>query len=621
MKNFYALLFAALLGQAAKAQSVIEAPSEITTNTTWTSNNVYELNSFVYVKNNAVLTIEPGTLIKGDRANKGTLIITRGAKLIAAGTKTRPIVFTSKEAVGDRAQGDWGGIVLLGKAVINPVGGETQAEGGINNAAGDGLYGGTDNEDNSGVLQYVRIEFPGIPLSAEANSEINGLTFGGVGRGTTIDHIQVSFSGDDSYEWFGGNVNSKYLIAARGQDDEFDTDFGFTGKVQFGLGMRNPGLADASGSNGFESDNDGGQGSTNTPITEPTFSNMTLIGPLSISSNIDANFKRALHLRRNSRTSVFNSVFTGYPVGLRIDGANTLGNVTGDMLRFKNNIIAGCPTPFDTINMGGAAFNIGDWVNTSGFGNSVLATTAEVGYTNAISLDAPDLSLNTGSPLLSGASFSDSKLTDAFFTPVTFRGAIGDVDWTECWTNFDPNNTEYTTGPIITGASADFSSSQNVDVLDVVFTNASQDATSYLWNFGDGNTSTDANPSHTYTAAGTYSVTLTSSRTGGCDGVAIESVIVEPVGINEIVNTFEVSLRPNPATDAAQLSFTVKNAEFVTIELLDLAGKKLQGLYSGRSIGGINTISIPTNALSVGFYLVRISNGNAVQTVRMAVSK
>jgi len=98
-------------------------------------------------------------------------------------------------------------------------------------------------------------------------------------------------------------------------------------------------------------------------------------------------------------------------------------------------------------------------------------------------------------------------------------------------------------------------------------------------------------------------------------------VIVEPVGINEIVNTFEVSLRPNPATDAAQLSFTVKNAEFVTIELLDLAGKKLQGLYSGRSIGGINTISIPTNALSAGFYLVRISNGNAVQTVRMAVSK
>lgn len=620
MKKIFTLLSAVCFSAAVHAQVV--APAEITSNTTWTSNNVYELNGYVYVKNGATLTIEPGTLIKGDRANKGTLIITRGSKLMAVGTKTRPIVFTSKEDPGDRAPGDWGGVVLLGRAPINPPGGETQAEGGINNANGDGLYGGTDPDDNSGRLSYVRIEFPGIPLSQEANSEINGLTLGGVGRGTIIDHIQVSYSGDDSFEWFGGNVNSRYLISVRGQDDEFDTDFGFTGKVQFGLSMRNPSLADQSGSNGFESDNDGGQGSTNTPITAPVFSNMTLIGPKSVSATFDANFKRALHLRRNTRTSVFNSVFTGYPLGLRLDGANTLANVTSEELKFRNNIIADCTTPYDTVNMGpNTGFDIASWFNTSGWGNENLATTAAVGYTNVSNLDAPDFTATAGAPVLSGASFTDAKLQDAFFAPVTFRGAIGDVNWTECWANFNPSITDYTSGPIITGATADFNFTQQQWAYTVEFTNASSDATSYSWNFGDGETSSEATPWHTFPGPGTYSVSLTAARANGCDSVMTKDVTVILVGIEDVANAYGVAVRPNPANEAAVLDFNLKAAAQTSIEILDLTGKTVQVVANEKLSSGKQSIAINTSELSAGIYIIKIQSGGAAQTLRLAIGK
>ena len=165
-----------------------------------------------------------------------------------------------------RSYGDWGGLVLCGNAPTNKHdsgAGVGIAEGGIGS-----LYGGPDGADNSGVLQYVRIEFPGIGLTAVANSEINGLTLYAVGSGTTIDHIQVSYSGDDSYEWFGGTVNCKYLVALRGWDDEWDTDNGYSGKVQFYVSLRDPAIADQSTSNGFESDNDA-DGSTLTPLPLP----------------------------------------------------------------------------------------------------------------------------------------------------------------------------------------------------------------------------------------------------------------------------------------------------------------------------------------------------------------
>jgi hypothetical protein len=311
---------------------------EITSNTTWTANNIYLIKGFLYVRDGATLTIEPGTVIRGDKDTKGSLIIERGAKLIAEGTATQPIVFTSNLPAGSRNYGDWGGVILCGKAAINVPGGEAIIEGGPTST-----YGGGDNpddNDNSGTLRYIRIEFPGIPFVPD--KEINGLTLGAVGAQTQIDHIQISYSGDDAFEWFGGTVNAKYLVSFRTWDDDFDTDYGFRGKIQFGVALRDADIADpGSGSNGFESDNDG-QGSSNTPITAAIFSNISVFGPkYSPSTSINANFKRALHLRRNTKLSVYNSVFSGFPTGLYIDGTASQTNASNNELQMENCILAG----------------------------------------------------------------------------------------------------------------------------------------------------------------------------------------------------------------------------------------------------------------------------------------
>jgi hypothetical protein len=292
--------------------------ADITTNTTWSG--VVLLQNKIYVKNNATLTIAPGTIIRGDKVTQGTLIITRGAKLNAQGTVSQPIVFTSNEAVGNRNEGDWGGVVLLGLARNNQPGGVANIEGIV--ATTDTQYGGAFDNDNSGTIKYVRIEFAGIAL--EPNKEVNGITFGSVGSATTVDYVQVSHSGDDSFEWFGGTVNCKHIIAYRGLDDDFDTDFGYRGKVQFALSIRDKDVSDAPGdSNSFECDNDA-NGTTATPKTRPIFSNVTLVGPKgngSITLPVGEKFEKAFRLRRNSAVSVLNSLVTGWEKGLSIEGA------------------------------------------------------------------------------------------------------------------------------------------------------------------------------------------------------------------------------------------------------------------------------------------------------------
>ncbi|HBZ35309.1 MAG TPA: hypothetical protein DEO33_02630, partial [Rikenellaceae bacterium] len=223
----------------------------------------YILKGWVYVIDGVTLTIEPGTVIKGDKDTKAALIIERGGKLIAEGTKNEPIVFTSNQSAGSRKPGDWGGVIICGKATNNKR--EMIIEGGPRSS-----HGGDNDDDNSGVMSYVRIEFAGYPFKTD--QEINGLTLGSVGRGTRMDHIQVSYSNDDSYEWFGGTVDAKYLIAYHGWDDDFDSDNGYRGRIQFGLVVRNPRIADKSSSNGLESDNNA-EGTTELPLTTPVFSN------------------------------------------------------------------------------------------------------------------------------------------------------------------------------------------------------------------------------------------------------------------------------------------------------------------------------------------------------------
>lgn len=397
--------------------------TDITTNTTWSG--VILLQNKVYVKNNATLTIAPGTIIRGDKASQGTLIITRGAKINAAGTASNPIVFTSNESVGNRAEGDWGGIVILGLAKNNQPGGVANIEGLVPST--DTQFGGAFDNDNSGVLQYVRVEFPGIPL--EPNKELNGITFGSVGSGTTVDHIQVSFSGDDSYEWFGGTVNCKYLIVYRGLDDDFDTDFGYRGKVQFGLAIRDKDLSDAPGdSNCFESDNDA-QGSAAQPKTAPIFSNITIVGPKGDGTTVlpsGEKFEKAFRLRRNTATSCFNSLVTGWEKGLSMEGTAVVNNVNGDTLVFANNILtnfnAGVNTIYNAGTSGGAASNATFYSSFwSANGNDSTSTLAQVNWVNLFPAlgNTPDARLNPGSVAATNASFMDDKFYSVVRPTVT----------------------------------------------------------------------------------------------------------------------------------------------------------------------------------------------------------
>ncbi len=328
--------------------STATVSTNITTDTYWSNDQVYLIQGQIYVKNGATLTIQEGTTILGDKNSVGAgLFITKGSKLNALGTAAKPIVFTSNQPAGNRAAGDWGGIILLGKATTNAPGGIGNIEGIAPTA--DTEFGGAltpDNNDNSGDIRYVRIEFAGYVYAP--NKEINGLTFGAVGSKTSVHHIQVSFSNDDSYEWFGGTVNCKHLVAYRGLDDDFDTDNGYSGKVQFGLAVRDPQIADnpsVSTSEGFESDNDA-SGSTATPQTSAIFSNFTMVGPLrgNISSTVASGYRRGARIRRNSGLKIYNTIFMDHLRGVHIDGLLAEQNAVNGTLKLKNNIFAGNST-------------------------------------------------------------------------------------------------------------------------------------------------------------------------------------------------------------------------------------------------------------------------------------
>ncbi|MEZ4942734.1 MAG: T9SS type A sorting domain-containing protein [Saprospiraceae bacterium] len=421
------------------ANGVVTVAGDITTNTTWTADKTYLLQGFVYVTNGAQLTIEPGTIIKGDKASKGSLIVTRGSKIIADGKLGLPIVFTSNES--DPTYGDWGGLIILGYAPTNQTYNGTAGlgliEGGIDPVKG--LYGGGDQpggakaDDNSGILRYVRVEYAGIAF--QPNNEINGITFGGVGSGTAIDYVQVSYANDDSFEWFGGTVNCKHLIAYRGLDDDFDCDFGFAGNVQYALSVRDPQVADISGSNGFEVDNNG-SGSDLTPKTAPTFSNVTLLGPV---SNPAVDYKRAAHLRRNCEIGIFNSLLMGsYPVGLFIDGATTVANAQSGKLEVKNTWVAG---PTSLLTTTEAGFDVAAWFNTAGWGNGSNAASDAVALQDAFYLDMPNAQPSYTSPALGGASFTSARINTPFFDKVTYVGAFdGSNDWTCGWSQFVEKN-------------------------------------------------------------------------------------------------------------------------------------------------------------------------------------
>ncbi len=409
--------------------------ADITADRTLLANSTYTMEAMVYIKNGATLTIPEGVTIKVSKG-KNALVVTRGSKLVAVGTMDKPVVFTSAEAAP--TYGDWGGIVMLGYATtntsFNSVAGQGEIEGGINNSNGDGIYGGSNDADNSGKLKYVRIEYAGYPF--QPDKELNSLTMGAVGSGTEIDYVEVMYGYDDAFEWFGGAVNAKHLISYKTLDDDFDTDFGFHGSIQFAIAIRDKDKADVSGSNSFESDNDA-SGTTTAPFTAPVFANVTIIGPKQdASTTIASNFKRAAHIRRNSRISIINSILLGYPTGILIDGSKCGTNLINGDIELKGNIVGGMTKSLDTTGTASTGLNLTTLFATASWNNVIKTATSEAGLTAPYGAGAAfDPSAASGSPAASGATTS-GKL-NSFFTATTFRGAAGVGDtWWKTWTKF-----------------------------------------------------------------------------------------------------------------------------------------------------------------------------------------
>ena len=302
----------------------------INTTTTLTSDKVWTLKGYVYVTDGAKLIIQPGTIIVSDIAEKGALCIERGAQIIAEGTSIKPIVFTSGKPDGQKNPGDWGGIVILGRAQTNRAS-EPTIEGGIGRP-----YGGTNNSDNSGILKYVRIEYAGI--AALPNSEINALTLGAVGNGTIIENVQTVYANDDAFEFFGGTVSAKNLYSFATADDDFDFDFGYTGSVSNGVAKRDPQFVDnGDAGNGVECDNDG-TGSSAQPFTHPKLDAMVLVGPFDATAL--ANHNLGLRWRRATQFTITNSKILGYQKGgFSIESNETAQSYKDGVSKFENNEI------------------------------------------------------------------------------------------------------------------------------------------------------------------------------------------------------------------------------------------------------------------------------------------
>lgn len=471
---------AALKGSAAALPvdsigGATECTTTLLATRTLVNTKIWKIKGDVRVPNGVTLTIQAGTILKGDKNSVGTLTVERGGKIVAIGTASQPIVFTSSAPAGSRSPQDWGGVNILGKAPNNQ----------SVNATPEGYpvcltppqHGGSLCNDNSGRLSFVRIEYGGRKTGV-ADSEKNGLTLYSVGNGTIIDHIQVSFGGDDAFEWFGGCVNAKYLFSYRNKDDDFDSDWGYQGAVQYGVAVRDPQIADDSKSNGFESDTD--VDGINGTRTTATFSNFTLIGPYDpgcartvINTPGVAEFGDGLHLRRNTGIDVYNTVVVGWKRGLFLDDAPAAELVTTSLL--SHNLIA---TPFlagvtcvyepvapnnawtmGTSNICSAAAlctssstDNNGLIRKSGL-TSAAWTLANPNFIPQVNLAGPVPPAYTSPVLTTG---TNANLINAFFdankTTVAattyFKGArraADDSGWslTGSWLNFDPQNTPY----------------------------------------------------------------------------------------------------------------------------------------------------------------------------------
>ena len=463
------LLLTALLPFAASAQSVEDRATRRITdddiaagdNVTFYSDSVYVLDGAVFVEPGAELHIQPGTVIKardGQDLDASALIITRGAQIFAEGTATDPIIFTSiqdnlssADALTYEDRGLWGGVIILGAASTNnqpPPGNEEEIEG-VNELLSEGdtraQFGGTDDDDDSGVFRYVSIRHTGINIGESAGNEIQGLTLGGVGRGTTIEYVESYSSADDGFEFFGGTVDTKYLVSAFNADDAFDYDQGFRGNHQFWFAIQGTDAA------GALAEQDGAGGTEIfEPFAIPVIYNATYIGA-GIGATPAGDRAEAIIFRDNAAGKYYNSIFTEYNsaeggFALTIENLDTsTGSTTrdshqrfeeGDLVlsnniwgAFGNGATFAAVVTDDDGNRDAIVTALNDWDNLAA--DPMLAG-VERSTTPGGGLDPRPL---VGSPALSAdlAAYPDGE----FFTEVDYIGAFGEDLWLEGWTALD----------------------------------------------------------------------------------------------------------------------------------------------------------------------------------------
>lgn len=423
-------------GETPKEVEVLEG--QITTTKILDAKKTYLLKGYVRVMpNGGRLEIPAGTVIKGDKATMGALIVEKGGYIKANGTPTNPIIFTSNQEASIRKEGDWAGVVICGNSRVNTGDGTSTYEGGAL-GAGVAVYGGGANpklDDNSGEFTYVRIEFAGYPILDE--KEINGLTLCGVGSGTKVHHIQVSYCGDDSFEFFGGTVNASHLIAYRGIDDDFDFDQGYDGKIQYAISFRDPIMADKSISRAIELDNGGAV--SRDEYSRPVLSNFTMIGP---GATQVTNHGAAVFFGRNSRMVLGNSIV----VGARTNAVEFSTDFPAAELKagrsvFSNNLVFGTTANYGLLNVTSFADVAALTTFVTPLGNTTLASVDAAGF-NSTAIGSPNLTLKAGSPALGKAKW-EGDLANAFFAKETFAGAMGSTDWTTGWASWTPKTNTY----------------------------------------------------------------------------------------------------------------------------------------------------------------------------------
>ncbi|MGE0160541.1 MAG: hypothetical protein AB7T31_14110 [Gemmatimonadales bacterium] len=428
--------------------------ADITTDRTLYADTVYTISGFVHVANGATLTIEPGTVIQGDYDVLGSsLFVLRGARIDADGTETDPIVFTSERPVGQRQPGDWGGLIIVGNGVINradPIILEGSNTGASNPSVT--YSGGTDNTDDSGTLRYVRVEFAGYAPAAD--QELNSFTFAAVGGGTTVEYLESLNGLDDSYEFFGGAVDAKYLVSYEAGDDHFDMSEGFVGRLQHLIAFQTRQNIPRTGAGNVSSDpegieNDGcaGTGCTNgqnsTPLTIPLVANFTLVGPPDgVFSGTSGGI--GMMLRRGTGGYYVNGAVARWErAGLSVRDANTIARTAAEF-KVQNVAVVDVGANFQP----SAGSNVQDSVH-AGIANVVYTATHTkdslfVAVPNSPT-DAAQLDWTPKTPLATGGTgaFTGDLATKGgtFVTGTAYRGAADPAGpkWWQNWTYYADN--------------------------------------------------------------------------------------------------------------------------------------------------------------------------------------